>query len=161
MPPISAIEDFNSGASSVHGKQAPPPHMGQELFTRLSHAKAEKQRVAVAEASSQQNEAETALDAQAPAEYAVGMPPESALAGLSDESRECIERLAAYSPAKEQEYEKSATVADISYGLARLAAVLIALYQKPGETTLRVILTTRAAHLRRNPGQTVKQQHQS
>lgn len=40
-------------------------------------------------------------------------------------------------------------------GQARKAAVLIAVYQPEGIDGLRVLLTTRAKHLRRNPGQTV------
>lgn len=42
-----------------------------------------------------------------------------------------------------------------SVGEARRAAVLIAVYQSEGTDDLRVLLTTRAKHLRRNPGQTV------
>jgi hypothetical protein len=41
-------------------------------------------------------------------------------------------------------------------GLVRQAAVLVALFQRPGEDGLRVLLTTRASHMRRNPGQTVR-----
>lgn len=44
--------------------------------------------------------------------------------------------------------ETTRDVADNSVGLARRAAVLIAVFQRPGEDGLRVLLTTRAKHLR-------------
>ncbi|ORY30327.1 NUDIX hydrolase domain-like protein [Naematelia encephala] len=69
--------------------------------------------------------------------------PESALAGLSEESRECILRLKRY---------RAPPLPD--FGLVKQAAVLVPLFQKPGDDKLSVLLTTRAKTLRRHPNQT-------
>ncbi|TXT13163.1 hypothetical protein VHUM_01564 [Vanrija humicola] len=76
-------------------------------------------------------------------EYTFGLPPAHALEALGETSRRCVENFAAHHVGAEQDV-----------GLARRAAVLIVVFQRPGEDGLRVLLTTRAKHLRRNPSQT-------
>ncbi|KAI0366305.1 hypothetical protein BV20DRAFT_972030 [Pilatotrama ljubarskyi] len=68
--------------------------------------------------------------------------PVSALEGLSPTNRACIERLRRHQP---EEVDLS------GYPTAKLAAVLVLLYEKAGE--LRVLLTTRSKSLRAHPGQ--------
>ncbi|GMK54366.1 hypothetical protein CspeluHIS016_0109520 [Cutaneotrichosporon spelunceum] len=83
------------------------------------------------------------VDASMPREWPIGLPAADALTHLSANSRACVENFAAHTPAEQPEV-----------GQARRAAVLIAVYQPEGTEDLRVLLTTRAKHLRRNPGQT-------
>ncbi|KAI0671944.1 NUDIX hydrolase domain-like protein [Trametes maxima] len=68
--------------------------------------------------------------------------PTEALEGLLPEHRTCIERLRRHQP---EEVDLS------GYPSAKLAAVLVLLYEKAGE--LRVLLTTRSKSLRAHPGQ--------
>ncbi|KAK8847504.1 hypothetical protein IAR55_005362 [Kwoniella newhampshirensis] len=69
--------------------------------------------------------------------------PESALSGLSDESRSCLARLASY---------RAPPLPD--FGMLKQAAVLVVLFRKEGDDELHVLLTTRAKTLRRHPSQT-------
>ncbi|OXG12703.1 hypothetical protein C366_05518 [Cryptococcus neoformans Tu401-1] len=66
-----------------------------------------------------------------------------ALERLTDESRECLERLANYD---------SHSVHD--FGIVKQAAVLVVLFQRETDNKLHVLLTTRAKTLRRHPSQT-------
>ncbi|KAI0636201.1 NUDIX hydrolase domain-like protein [Trametes polyzona] len=68
--------------------------------------------------------------------------PSAALEPLSPPNRACIERLRSHQP---EEIDLS------GYPSARLAAVLVLLYEKAGR--LRVLLTTRSKSLRAHPGQ--------
>lgn len=104
MPPISAAEDLASGTSSAYDKQPPPENMGKELFVRLEAARRasiEQREMAKAVAVTARAQAQNGAP-PLPADY-VGLPPEAALAGLSDESRRCIKQLAAYTPEPDQE----------------------------------------------------------
>ncbi|WVQ75918.1 hypothetical protein IAR50_005553 [Cryptococcus sp. DSM 104548] len=69
-----------------------------------------------------------------------GIPP-TIVDALSDESRECLERLANYDPPPLPDF-----------GIVKQAAVLVVLFQK--DSKLHVLLTTRAKTLRRHPSQT-------
>lgn len=103
MPPISNYEDVNSGASSVYGQHKPSPNMGQELAHRLSHAAATRQVVESKGVADEANGAPEGGDVPADVDYTTGFPPESALSNLSDESRKCLQCLAAHEPQPEQE----------------------------------------------------------
>ncbi|KAL7419386.1 hypothetical protein Q5752_006224 [Cryptotrichosporon argae] len=83
------------------------------------------------------------LDAPDNTGDAVGPVPAWALEGLSAESRECLSNLTAY---------EAPPLPD--FGIVKRAAVLVCLFQRPGEARLRVLLTTRAKTLRRHPSQT-------
>lgn len=137
-PPISTGEDLASGASS--GVATP-------LLSSLKQTKIPVDVSAFV------------VDPSLPKpEWAIGLPPPEALEHLSEESRTCVENFASHPPAPQPEWVqlnlRNAQLTD-SVGQARTAAVLIAVYQPEGQDGLRVLLTTRAKHLRRNPGETV------
>ncbi|KAN0120941.1 NUDIX hydrolase domain-like protein [Russula decolorans] len=70
----------------------------------------------------------------------------NALSALSESSRACIERLCRYEPECLELTSPNQNV---------LAAVLVVLYERPGDCGgLRVLLTTRSKELRSHPGQT-------
>ncbi|WOO85095.1 Nudix hydrolase 15, mitochondrial [Vanrija pseudolonga] len=125
--PISASAGATPGASGTT-----TPHTHGESSTHIR-----QQALASAHPSAAGPPPDPAV------EYTFGLPPAAALAGLSATSRRCIENFVAHGVAAEHDV-----------GLARRAAVLIAVFQRPGEDGLRVLLTTRAKHLRRNPSQT-------
>ncbi|KAI0833712.1 NUDIX hydrolase domain-like protein [Trametes gibbosa] len=73
--------------------------------------------------------------------------PPKVLETLSRSNKTCIERLRIHQPEEIDLFIHNST----SYPSARLAAVLVLLYEKAGE--LRVLLTTRSKSLRAHPGQ--------
>ncbi|KAI0774998.1 NUDIX hydrolase domain-like protein [Trametes elegans] len=76
--------------------------------------------------------------------------PEEALESLSPANRVCIERLRSHQPEK-VDLSVFLNTSDSGYPLAKLAAVLVLLFEKAGQ--LRVLLTTRSKSLRAHPGQ--------
>lgn len=79
------------------------------------------------------------------------MIPSLNLEELSLESRQCLERLRQYKAPPLPEYVGPITWyrADVrSFGVVRQAAVLVILFQRPGDDKLSVVLTTRAKTLR-------------
>lgn len=77
--------------------------------------------------------------------------PEEKLTGLSRESKECLQRLTEHEAPQLPEYVQSIYVGLVligSSGVVRQAAVLVILFQRPGDDKLSVVLTTRAKTLR-------------